>query len=447
LTTATLPTLYLSDTSAACLQDFETTIQSYVTPSHLLGVLNFSVLWNPVTYIYDTAIGDSPHIIDSFLSKPGSNKRALYMAVKALIEAGALRVLVRQHVQVDGKTLFEHPRISQVYAGWRIRDKESTANFQAQHFGDARDSYNRVIDRLLDESYLAIKYYDPNTAKPGFRAIVQRRLDSDDDFRQLVFQLPFKVREQYLRTCADNHSMTTVDLWRLVNPLASTNVAASKLVHALGFINQQAIATSVAAGISGSDWGHGYRPTFLKRRALNPTTPEEILEQADLTLEAPALELLGRLAPTDVVKLRQFAEKTIFSLATPTTVSPDRLRSAVVSVMREYWGRVCSHVDAQYPNHTQRKVKIYAYVDRNIPTFKRWYRQSGLMRDTVEIAAKLAIKQDPTGTAPIAQGLMKRAAVFILYTPSEEFRSLRDLKSSLWTPRAAWSNEREDQHE
>jgi hypothetical protein len=45
-----------------CAQDFETTIQPYVSAQHLRGLLNFSALWNQVTYIYDTAIGDNPNL-------------------------------------------------------------------------------------------------------------------------------------------------------------------------------------------------------------------------------------------------------------------------------------------------------------------------------------------------------------------------------------------------
>jgi hypothetical protein len=42
--------------SGVCAQDFETTIQRYVTPHYLRGMLNFSALWNKTIYIYDVAI-------------------------------------------------------------------------------------------------------------------------------------------------------------------------------------------------------------------------------------------------------------------------------------------------------------------------------------------------------------------------------------------------------
>ena len=44
--------------SGVCAQDFETSIQSHLTDSHLLGLLNFSAIWNKMTHIYDTAIGE-----------------------------------------------------------------------------------------------------------------------------------------------------------------------------------------------------------------------------------------------------------------------------------------------------------------------------------------------------------------------------------------------------
>ena len=438
----TLPSMTLSDDESACLQDFETTLQSYVTPEQLLGVLNFNTLWNPVTYVYDTAIGDSPHIIDSFLAPVDSERRALYTSIRALIEAGALRVLIRKVVQVNGKTLFESPRISQIYEGWRVRDKDSNAKFLAQRFGDERATYNRVMDRLLDESY-AIKYYQPDIAKSEFRSIVRNRLDTEDDFRALVFKLPVEVRQQFLRTCSDNQFMTTVDLWRLVNPLSPSNLAARKLTVALGFINQQAIAHSVSAGVSGSDTGHGYRPMLRMSEPPRLLNPGELLGQADLALDVPALKLIGQLSPTDIVALRKIAGRTIFRLpATPDTSAP-QVRSALAAAMREYWGEVCAYVDAHYPDQSRRKVKIYAYIDRNIPTFKRWYRRSGPFRDIVEVATTLLLKQDTSGTSSVLRNLIKRVAVTILYTKSDEFRSLEALESRLWTPQAAWSNQDE----
>jgi hypothetical protein len=52
-----------------CLQDFETTLQPAVDEIHLCGLLNMSVLWNKLSFIYDTAVGDNPHLIRSFLSR------------------------------------------------------------------------------------------------------------------------------------------------------------------------------------------------------------------------------------------------------------------------------------------------------------------------------------------------------------------------------------------
>jgi hypothetical protein len=63
-----------------CAQDFETSIQRYLNPDHLCGLLNFSALWNRVTYIYDTAIGDNPHLIASSYSLPPNDK--LYLIIR-----------------------------------------------------------------------------------------------------------------------------------------------------------------------------------------------------------------------------------------------------------------------------------------------------------------------------------------------------------------------------
>lgn len=438
---AKLPTVYRSEDSGACIQDFETTLQPYVTPSQLLGVLNFSALWNPVTYVYDTAIGDSPHIIESFLARPNSPKHKLYAAVRDLIKAGAVKVLIRKVVQVRGTTLFDNPNISQIYEGWQVRDRKDTSNFTCQRFGEPRCAYNRVMDRLLDESYGAIKPYDPDIAKPEFRRLIRHRLDTQDDFRSLVFGLPMESADLFQRACVNNPMMTTVDLWRIVSPLANSSPAARRLTIELGYINQQAIARSVAAGISGSDTGHGYRPVKTLAKTTDQLKAEDFLEQADLALDAPALELLGRLDPSDIVALRRIADKSIFQLSANSTETSSEIRSRTVALMQEYWREVCSYVDTRLPSEAKRKVKIYAYVDQNIPTFKHWYKRSGVFRDAVEISAKLPLKLDPTGTASGLQSLIQRAAVAILYTKSDEFRKLEGLRSSLWAPQAAWSNQ------
>lgn len=439
-----LPGIQLTEDAGACLQDFETTIQAYVTPQHLLGALNFSAMWNPVTYIYDTAIGDNPHIIESFLAPSGSDKRKLYLALESLINAGAVSVLIRKSVQVEGKVLYTHPRITQLYEGWLARDKGSCANFLTSHHGDLRMSYNRVMDQLLDRNAGSIKYYDPDSAKPAFRTLIQEHLAAGDAFRQLVYQMPAPIPYEYERQCRENQFMTTVDLWRLVNPLTRTNKVAEKLVHALGFMNQQAIASSVSAGISGSDWGHGYRPPSAGQMHEGFRRSEEVLEHADLVLEAPAIELLGQIAPVDVLAIRGVAQKTIFKLEYDSAkATAETIRSEVVSAMREYWGQACAHIDTRYPDQTKNKVPVYSWVDRNVQPLKRLYKKSPLFRDSIDILTKLLFKQDPTGAAPLTQGLVKRAAVAMLYSPSDRFRALKAIESSHWSPNAVWTNQRE----
>ena len=86
--------------AGVCAQDFETTIQSQMTSWHLRGLLNFSALWNRVTYIYDTAIGDNPHLINSFFgARPGDG---LYTAFVSFVEHGVIRCLFRDKVTVEG---------------------------------------------------------------------------------------------------------------------------------------------------------------------------------------------------------------------------------------------------------------------------------------------------------------------------------------------------------
>jgi hypothetical protein len=131
-----------------CLQDFETTIQPYVSARHLLGMLNFSALWNPVTYIYDTAVGDNPNLLNSYWAPPSSAENALYITFRKFVESGTVRCLVRDKVSVDGSNLTIEPTISELYAGWGHRDGQNTANFLTQEFGKKRTHYNQHIDRL-----------------------------------------------------------------------------------------------------------------------------------------------------------------------------------------------------------------------------------------------------------------------------------------------------------
>lgn len=159
-----------------------------------------------------------------------------------------------------------------------------------------------------------------------------------------------------------------------------------------------------------------------------------------MTLDAPALEILGSLNYKDICTLRSIAEKTIFCMTVGNTVTPSEIRKQTVAAMRDYWREVCAYVDIRLPNKTKSKVKVYAYVDQNIPNLKRLYRNE-LVKDVVELVGKNILKVDPTGILAGAQNIIKRASVQMLYTKSDEFRNLEALRSPLWTPRAAWSNQ------
>ena len=130
----TLPRVSVNQDRGVCAQDFEASIHQYVSAQHLRGLLNFSALWNPVTYIYDTAVGDNPHLLNSHWARPDSDKRALYTTFREFVEGGIVRCLVRNKVSVDGSNLTSDPTMSELYSGWRHRDSENTANVMTQEF-------------------------------------------------------------------------------------------------------------------------------------------------------------------------------------------------------------------------------------------------------------------------------------------------------------------------
>ena len=422
----------------ACLQDFETTLHPYLSPQHLLGVLTFSVLWNKVTYVYDTAIGDSPSIIESFFALPGSEDHRLYSTLRSFIEKGYVQVLIRNKVTVGSRELFVDPTISQVHEGWCIRDGAATDNFLTKRFGQERRRYNTSFDRLLEDNPGAIRRYDPNDAKPLFRKVISAALENDEDFRTMVTQLPKDLSAKYQRTCHENPLMTTVDLWRIVRTLADSLPAAKALLVAQGYVNQQAIAAAVAAAYAGSDDGQGWRPSRTAVPSSAPTSIEALLETADHTLTVPAIEVLGAISPDDVAAIRRIADRILFSLTAPAGATSDQIRDITARGTKDYWDAVCGYIDTCYPQHTRLKRTAYAYIDRQIRPLKRLYSKSGYARDVVEIATSLALKQDTSGTTGLARPVAKRLGLLLLYRESQALLELKSLQSSLWRPKSAW---------
>lgn len=425
-----------------CAQDFETTIQPYVSARHLRGLLNFSALWNQVTYIYDTAIGDNPNLFKSYWAPPGSPENALYATFREFVEGGIVRCLVRNKVSVDGSNLTSDPTISDLYSGWRHRDGENTANFLTQEFGRNRDRYNQHIDRLLFENYPgAIVRYDPDIAKPRFREIVREELSNKGILWQLVCKLPADLRYEYERTCAEKRFMTTVDLWTLVKEYANRSQPAKDLLLMQGYVNQQAIAKSIDGGVAGSDWGHPWRPALPDQQSAVATTPADVLDQADLTLTAPAIELLALLSPSDIKDLRQVAATTLFNVSVPEDADSDTVRSATVDAMKTYWREVCRSIDHKFPKHTRVKTDVLCFYENRVLEFKHHINRSpGWLREAVSVLVDFTIRtQAPPGTTGAGKKILRRVSYRLLYKPTPALKELEGIKSTLWKPKAAWT--------
>src|SRR3954467_12363245 len=84
------------------MADFETTTAYLLRADEALSLLNFAALFNQISYITDTALGDHELLIKSF--SEGSS--GIFFHLSSLAQEGMLRVLCRDKVVVSGKQLF-----------------------------------------------------------------------------------------------------------------------------------------------------------------------------------------------------------------------------------------------------------------------------------------------------------------------------------------------------
>jgi hypothetical protein len=364
-----------------------------------------------------------------------------YKAFRDFIEDGIVRCLVRDKVSVDGANLARDPTISDLYLGWRRRDSENTANFFTQELGSKRECYNQHIDRLLFEEYPgAVVRYDPDIARPRFREIVRADLSQKRFLWELVCKLPPNLQYQYEQTCAEKQFMTTVDLWTLVKDHVHLNQAAKSLMLMQGYVNQQAIADSITAGVAGSDWGHPWRPSFLDRQRSFGARLADVLDQADLTLTAPAIELLALFSPSDIKELRRVATDGLFNLSVPEGADSDAVRRVTVEAMKVYWAQVCEVLDRKFPQHTRAKTQVLGFFDERVATFKHFIRRFPWLQEAVSLLVDVPIAvYAPPGTSGAGKKLLKRVGYRLFYKPTHAFEDLKEITNALWKPRATWT--------
>ena len=188
-----------------CLQDFETTLQPDVNEIHLCGLLNMSVLWNKLSFIYDTAVGDNPHLIMSFL-KPAELR--LYRNFRTYVEEGAVSCLVRDKITLPGKKIVYSPDQSLICASWLERDENRRDRFLTQIFGPDRDRYNRNIDKeVYDGPGQPVTRYDPDKSKPFFRSLIREGLSDGGDVIRELRLLPQEIQTAYRRICDEERAI------------------------------------------------------------------------------------------------------------------------------------------------------------------------------------------------------------------------------------------------
>jgi hypothetical protein len=104
---------------------------------------------------------------------------------------------------------------------------------------------------LFDGPGKPVTRYNQDISKPVFRSLIRKGLSDGGDVIRELRKLPQEIQTPYRRICDEKEHFTTADVWEVVKDLAP----ARPLIVVQGYINQQALADSLSAGISGADWG------------------------------------------------------------------------------------------------------------------------------------------------------------------------------------------------
>lgn len=447
------------DTLATYLHDFEPTIQGYIkTPAQLRGILNFSALWHEVVYLNDTAIGDNPHLIYSFIASPDTG---LYFTVREFIKAGILQPLFRKKVAIRESVLVEsHPTLSDIYAGWRLRDKNSPDKFLSKEFGSQRDRYNRTVDQLLfRDTSNSVIWYDPDDVKPLFRDRIRQQLNRNSELLQLIEKvLPIEGQRKYQNICNNDPYFTNADLWNLVRDIES----AKDLIIAQGHINQQCYADSILAGMTGSDLSNTQLAKFNWNMNVGstyevpvnpPASLDEVFEQAAVILQAPTIELLGLLTPEQVLQLREEAKKTIFKVARSEAgqISLEKFRKIYLNAIIKYWNYVCEFLEKEYPKYVEKKRRLGIFSCEALPSIPPEIRKFAIYITIASTAVNYFIPYvEPIktvltvatliGSQYIANRIYSALRYHVLFEDTPAMKEMREkLPPQVWRVRGAWS--------
>lgn len=433
------------------LADFETTTSELLRPQEARTILNFAALFHEVIYLADTALGDHKLIIKSF---ERDGELGLFGHVSSLIRAGILKVLCRDRVVVRDKVLVaQHPTIADIYDGWRYRDSTEwggDSGFTTLVEDRVRSAYNREVDKLLSQ-YEAIERYDADIPKVAFRERVRDLLNREapSTLSQSLAQLPVELQRLYFDATKDDR-FTNAELWRVLRRAPAGGATEPIILHA--HINQQCFADLTGAGQSGHDRGVNSLASFnlelQRRRPLSleieatihpPASLDELLERAAVRLPAVAIELFDQLPVEKIISLRRRAG-VVFELAR-TPVAPkdvEWMRDKYLKALETYWGYIVQALQETHPARVLQPTRAGLFVERELPSLGRLYKQFGKSIFGVLLRLGLASAPAPAQvSAPLASDVVHRLGVVLLQERTSQFQELtRAVPPPSWYPRA-----------
>ena len=347
---------------------------------------------------------------------------------------------------VEGVDLHQNPTMAEIFSGWCLRDGDSTGNFSTQRFGKDRDIYNDNIDSLLFRQIVsAVERYDPNDTKPLFRSLIRDDFDKKGPLHTLVAQLPSDVYRDYASILWSREFFTTADVWALINERAHGGLTAKRIELMQGYFNQEALAKSLGIGVAGSDGGENrWRPALMRSASQTESdepsrSADELREQAEFSLTAPAIEILATLSPAEIFALREQAQERIFDLKFRHEASELEIRNTIRSAIKEYWEIVCEHLERSHPKLALQKTSVLGFAEDYLPpAFKRAARKLSSNHVDIAVGVALSTVSMLPFVGPTVKWAGRTFGYRLLYRRTPAFRELKGLTPNLWRPSAAW---------
>jgi hypothetical protein len=369
------------------LADFETTTSDFLRPGQAIALLNFAALFHEVIYLPDTAIGDHDLIIKSFHEKAHTG---FFNHLKALIEKGILRVLMRDKVVVGEEIrVSSNPTMRQIFEGWLYRDKtkwKGEPGYTTNIDKKIRLAYYREIDDLIANPS-TIQRYNPDLVKAEFRRIIREQLENGSTrLSRGIAELPRELQRKY-REALNDPWFTNAELWRVLRK--AKNPGESIILH--GHVNQQCFANLVGAGQSAQDITPQSLASFnLELQLRRPLAPEvdatlfppknldDLMERAPVLLPSPGIAMFEHLSVEKVVALRRKA-KRVFEIAR-RQISPiqmEDVRNDYLHALESYWQCILETFEEMEPEKMKRPTRLGLFVEQQLPGLDWLYKKFG----------------------------------------------------------------------